>query len=330
MVKVSVLMLSWNTSFYTIPCLESFKEQTFKDFKIVLVDNGSEEKDFEKLKEYVKNVKGIKIVLKRLEKNVGITGGMNYGYKFVEGDYVIFMNNDMLVDKNFLKELVSSFENNKNIGAVLPKMYSLKDGKKIKKPQLVGGKLSFYGTLINKEAEREGINYYNKWAEFNCATGGCVMVSTKVMKELGEVYPSSYFLYFEDIDLTWRIKSKGYKIFYNPNSVVYHKGSGTIGFNKAVYTQQRFIVRNKYLTFWRNLPILEFFLISPFLLTFDVLRILKQLTRGNIQFVKSSTQGFLEFLSYASKVKTPRLGSLNDLSWSFEKISSFTRNWNRR
>lgn len=328
MAKVSVLMLNWNTSDHTIELLKSLEKQSFKDFDVVLVDNGSAAEDYEKLKMSIGNLK-LKIISKRLEKNSGITGGMNFGYKFTRGDYIIFMNNDMIATKDFLSEILAPFDRYENVGAIVPKVKFWDNGP-TSEVQFSGGKLTFYGTLMNKEMEKYGSKVYNKEAEVDCATAACFLVTRKILDKLREIFPSFYSVYFEDIDLSWRIRSAGYKIIYAPNAVVYHKGSMSIKLNKAYEGKQRFITRNKYLTFWRNLPLSDFIVVLPFMLVFDILKSLKQVFRGHIGFATSSFRGFLEFLANTDKVKAPRNGKLSDFSWEFEGIGSVKSSWSKR
>jgi GT2 family glycosyltransferase len=322
-------MLNWNTSQHTIECLESFENQTFKDFEVLVVDNGSTAEDFSKLKKGIAGIKRCKIILKRLEKNSGITGGMNFGYRFLKGDYIIFMNNDMIVTKTFLKEMLAPFERHENVGAVVPKVKFWDNGP-TGEVQFSGGKLTFYGTLINKGMEKYGSRVYNNEDEVECATAACFLVSRHTLDEIGEVFPQFYSVYFEDIDLSWRVKSAGFKIIYAPRSVVYHKGSMSINFNKVSTGKFTFITRNKYLTFWRNLPVHEFVVVFPFMVAFDILKSLKHLARGNVGYATASLRGFVDFFDSMDKVKTPRKGSLSDLSWEFESVESVSASWNKR
>lgn len=326
MVKISVLMLNWNTSFHTIECLKSFQRQSFKNFEIVLVDNGSEVKDYLKLREFVKKIK-LNVKLRRLEKNAGITGGMDYAYKFARGDYVIFMNNDMIVVNDFLSEILAPFKRHDDVGAVVPKVKFWDNGP-TDEVQFSGGKLTFYGTLMNKEMEKYGKKFYDRESKVDVATAACFLVTKKVLRELGEIFPPFYLVYFEDIDLSWRIRTMGHKIIYAPKSVVYHKGAMSVGKNSG--RNQRFIVRNKYMTFWRNLKVGDFLAVFPFLLAFDVLKSTKQILRGRFSFVKYSMIGFFEFLGNTGKVKTPRRGRLSDLSWEFESAGSIESSWSKR
>lgn len=327
--KISVLMLNWNTSKHTMECLESFRKQPYRSYEIVLVDNGSTDEDYRELKSGIGRLKGIKVILKRFKKNVGITGGMNFAYRFARGDYIIFMNNDMIVTKDFLKEALAPFENYEGVGAVVPMIKTWRDGP-TNEVQLVGGKMTFYGTLMNKGLEKFGSKVYNKESDVDCATAACFVIPRSVLRKLGEVFPPLYSVYFEDIDLSWRVRNAGLRIVYTPKSLVYHKGSMSVNLNEMPDVRQRFIMRNKYLTFWRNLPVHEFAFIFPFMIGFDLLRLLKQTLKGRLVFVKCSAEGFADFLTSTDKVRAPRGGSISMLSWEFENPRSIVTNWAKR
>lgn len=328
MVKISVLMLSWNTSACTVECLKSFKGQTLKDFEIIIVDNGSTLEDYEDLRNSIRKI-NLPIKLHRLEENQGICGGMNFAYGFAKGKYIIFMNNDMIVDDNLLKELVEPFSKYEGVGLTVPRI-NLYDGKKTQTCQFSGGRLSFYGTLIDRDAIRFGSQICNKEREVYCATGACFMVSRNTLDNLGEVFPNLYHIYFEDIDLSWRIRSAGYRMMYSPKAVAYHKGSVTTEINNVASTRFRYIVRNKYLTFWRNLRKKDFCIVFPFLLTFDIFRLVKNISKGQLNQIKEFLIGFKWFLLNLNNIKKPRKGRLSDLGWDFENIGSILSNWNKR
>jgi len=328
MVAVSVLMLSWNTGACTIECLKSFKGQLLKNLEIIVVDNGSTLEDYEGLRAEIKKI-NLPIKLYRLEKNQGICGGMNFAYGFAKGKYILFMNNDMIVDDNLLKELIEPFSKYEGVGLTVPRI-NLYDGGKTSQGQFSGGRLSFYGTLLDMDAIRFGSQVYNKEREVYCATGACFMVSRSTLDKLGETFPNLYYVYFEDIDLSWRISSAGYRMIYAPKAIAYHKGSVSTEVNNVTSTRFRYIIRNKYLTFWRNLRKRDFFIIFPFLLTFDIFRLIKSILKGQLNQIKEFLIGFGWFLLNLNNIEKPRKGRLSDLGWEFENIRSVLSNWNKR
>ncbi len=314
MVKVSIVILNWNTSRDTIECLESIKRQIYRDFEIVLVDNGSNTQEFSILKNYVSKF-GKKTRLFRLKKNIGFTGGSEYGLKKSRGKYILFLNNDTLVDKNFIKELLAPFKKYKNVGATVPKLIFYKEGKVTNILQHGGSKITYYGMIVDEAIGKKDSPKYNVEKEDECITGACFMISRKVFDTLDEGFCRFYFTYFEEVDLSWRMRSAGFKIIYAPKAVVYHKGSVSIKVNKKISTQDMFSIRNKYLTYYRNLPRSHFTAVLPIMILYDIARAGKHTLKGNPAFVVNFAAGFGKFVRERHKVKKPRMGRLSDLRW---------------
>jgi GT2 family glycosyltransferase len=312
MVNVSIVILNWNTSRDTIECLESIKKQSYKDYEIVLVDNGSEEKDFAVLKKYVEK-SGRKTRLFRIKKNIGFTGGSDSGLQKSRGKYILFLNNDTIVDKRFIIELLAPFKDPK-VGVTLPKLLFYQNGP-TKKLQHAGSKITYYGMIVDRGIGHTDSRDFSKEREDGCITGACFMISRKAFDALDETFCKFYFTYFEEVDLSWRIMNAGFKLMYAPRSVVYHKGSVSIKVNRKVSTQDMFSIRNKYLTYYRNLPRGEFFAVLPVMFLYDIGRIGKHTLKGNPAFIVNFFAGFAKFIAQRHKVKTPRRGSLSDLSW---------------
>lgn len=313
MVNVSIVILNWNTSKDTIECLKSIKRQSYKDYEIVLVDNGSASEDFSTLKSYVDN-SGRKTRLFRLRKNEGFTGGSEYGLKKSRGNYMLFLNNDTIVDKNLVKELLAPFKKNKNVGATVPKLLFYKDGN-TDILQHGGSRITYYGMIVDEGIGKNDSPRFNLEKEDECITGACFMVSRKVFDELDEGFCRFYFTYFEEVDLSWRMRSAGFKIIYAPKAVVYHKGSVSIKVNEKVSTQDMFSIRNKYLTYYRNLPRSHFAAVLPIMILYDIARAGKHTIKGNPAFVVNFAAGLGKFVKERHKVDRPRKGRLSDLRW---------------
>jgi GT2 family glycosyltransferase len=313
MVNVSIIILNWNTARDTIECLESIKKQSYKDYEIVLVDNGSEENDFAALKNYVKKF-GKKVRLFRLKKNIGFTGGSDYGLSKARGNYMLFLNNDTIVDKKFIVELLAPFKKYENVGATVPKLLFYKDGP-TKKLQHGGSRLTYYGMAVDEGLGRTDSRIFDREKEDGCITGACFMISRKVFDALDEAFCTFYFTYFEEVDLSWRMRSAGFRIMYVPKSIVYHKGSVSIKVNRRISTQDMFSIRNKYLTYYRNLPKYHFAAVLPIMVLYDIGRMGKHTLKGNPAFIVNFAAGLGKFIRERHKVKTPRRGKLSDLSW---------------
>lgn len=313
MMKVSIIILNWNTTKDTIECLESLKNQNYKDYEIILVDNNSRIEEYERLKAYVKkNILPIKLF--RTKSNLGFTGGCNFAIKNANGKYFCFLNNDTIVDKNFLSELVEPFKHDDKIGATVGKLLFHRNGKKTNIIQYAGGKLTFYGMSVSTFIGKKDGPECNNAGEQGSMTGTFV-VSRDAIKKLKELFCEFYFFYFEEADLAWRLRSNNYKVVYVPSSITYHKGSASIKANKKLSIQDIFSIRNKYLTFFRNLRPLDFLVVFPIMFVYDLGRVVKHFVKGNPIFFVNFIIGFTKFLTSTGKIRKPRMGNLSELSW---------------
>lgn len=313
MVNVSIVILNWNTSGDTVECLESIRKQRYKNYEVVLVDNGSEEGDFSKLRRYASKSRK-KIRLFRLKRNIGFTGGSEYGLEKSRGRYILFLNNDTIVDKEFITELLKPFQKYENVGATVPRLLFYKGGK-TDILQHGGSRITYYGMIVDEGIGKRDSLRFRKERDDECITGACFMISRKVFDTLDEGFCRFYFTYFEEVDLSWRIRNAGFRIIYAPKSVVYHKGSVSIRVNKKVSTQDMFSIRNKYLTYYRNLPRSHFAAVLPIMILYDIARAGKHVLKGNPAFVVNFAAGVGKFVRDRHKVMRPRMGRLSDLRW---------------
>lgn len=313
MVTVSVIILNWNTSKDTIECLDSMRGSTYRDFEVVLVDNFSSFADFKNLEDHVKKSK-LKIKLIRSRSNLGFTGGNNLGIKNSKGKFYCFLNNDTVVERNFLGELLKPFSKSKEVGCTAAKLLFYNNGK-TKILQHAGRKITFYGMPVEEAIGQKDSKKYDVEMEEGCVQGACFMVSKEAMRKIREPFCEPYFIYFEEVDMSWRIRSAGYKIIYAPKSRVYHKGSVSMKVNRALSRQETLTIRNKYLTYYRNLPVASFVMLFPLIFAYDVMRAFKHILRLNPMFLANFLIGFSQFITYRERVMKPRKGSLSELSW---------------
>ncbi len=227
--KVAIIVLNWNNWQDTFQCLKSLENLNYPNFEVIVVDNGSNEKF--QITDY-----RLQIVQIFNKENLGFAGGNNVGIKQgLKGnaDYILLLNNDTVVDKNFLKELIKVGENKKKakgkrqkakIGILGPKIYFFDEPKKI---WFAGGKINKIltkGTMRGySEFDKE---QYNKIKEVDYITGCCLLIKQEVIKKIG-LLKEDYFLYYEDTDWCLKAKKAGYKCLYVPLAKIWHKGSKT-------------------------------------------------------------------------------------------------------
>ncbi|WP_424355965.1 glycosyltransferase family 2 protein [Methanobacterium sp. MBAC-LM] len=267
--KVSIIILNWNRWKDTIECLESIYQINYSNYEVILVDNSSADNSIEKIKEYCKGkikvqskhikykhlnkpikifeytekeIKTLKnrtneyyrissskkITLIKNNKNYGFAGGNNIGIRFAlntDSQYILLLNNDTIVDPDFLAELIKTAQKYRNIGSIQSLLLK-PDGKIIDSL----GQEIYIWSAVDK-----GINSkYNPLKKDKEIFGACAAAAVypkEILKKIG-LFDENFFVIFEDVDLSWRIRLKGFKSVLAVNSIVYHKRGISESINK--------------------------------------------------------------------------------------------------
>ncbi|MBK8142094.1 MAG: glycosyltransferase family 2 protein [Chitinophagaceae bacterium] len=261
---VSIVTLTWNTTDITCDFLRSINEHcTYNNLEIIIVDNGSKDDPTGVFKSIRPDVK---VILNG--KNLGFTGGNNVGIKVATGDYLFIVNNDTEFTPGLIEGLLEIFNKYPDAGIVSPKFHYF----------FHKGTLEYAGyntvniftgrnAMVGCKEKDEG--QYNEIKETNYAHGGGMMVPRKVIEEVGGL-PEEFFIYYEEFDWCEQIKRKGYKVYYQPNSLIYHKESMTTG--KASPFKTFYHTKNRILFMRRNMSKASYFI---FLLYFTFLTVPK-------------------------------------------------------
>lgn len=216
---------------------------SYPSFEVILIDNASTDDSIKLAKEKYGRSPAL-IIIKNCA-NMGFAAGNNVGTTYAKGKYVLFLNNDTVVEPNWLIELVSVMESDAKIGAAQSKLLSLADKKTI---DSAGDFVDYYGLSFQRGWGEEDRGQYNRVEEIFSARGAAFIVRNKILSEIGAFDPDFFFCY-EDIDLSWRIRLNGHKIVFVPKSIVYHIGSGSI-INSS--TNVFHIEKNRFFTVLKN------------------------------------------------------------------------------
>lgn len=283
---VSIITLNWNSAAVTCDFLRSIKEQnTYKNIEVIIVDNASKENPTHA---FLSIYPSAKIICN--QSNLGFSGGNNKGIRQAKGDYLFIVNNDTEFTAGLLEGLIEVFEQHPKAGIVSPKFHYF-----FKK-----GTIEYAGyTSVNIFTGRNNmvgsgekdIGQYKEVTQTNYAHGGAMMVSKKVITEVGFM-PEAFFLYYEELDWSVQIKKKGLQIYFQPNSLIYHKESMTTGKESPLKTF--YLTRNRILFMRRNisLPGLSIFFIYFTLFTIPK-NTLNYLLRRQTKHLKSFWKGIL-------------------------------------
>lgn len=208
---VSIIIVNYNGRSYLEECFASLMKVTYPNYEIIIVDNNSSDDSIE----FVKN-NFPKIMIIKLEKNYGFAEPNNIGAKNAHGDFLLFLNNDTIVEPNFVSELVKVITQNSKIA--ICQSLLLKPNGDIDSS---GDFVDIYGRAFNSR------NKVTSVQRILSARGASMLINKKIFQELGG-FDENFFASFEDVDLGWRACICGYDVMLVPNSIVYHEGSQTI------------------------------------------------------------------------------------------------------
>ena len=283
--KVSIILVNYNGLKDTISCVESLQGISYQNYEIIIVDNGSEN-DYRLLKDVYS---GTNIKILSTNNNIGFSGGNNVGIKYAlesKSDYILLLNNDTVVESDFLTSMVQTAEKNNDEVVVTCKiMYE-------SRRDIVwyaGGSFS----KITSRTVSYGINKiddeFSSVKHVTFASGCCMLIPCYVVRVVG-LMDEKYFLYCEDTDYCLRIIRSGYKIIFEPKSKIYHKVSASA--NRLPGIQTYYLVRNKLYIIKKYVDIKFRLLAYGYLL----IEIIKRLMTREYDYI-SAKDGFKDFCS---------------------------------
>lgn len=263
MPRVSIIIVNWNGLEHLETCLESLKAQTFREFEVVLVDNGSADGSQQFIKARYPWVK-----LVELRENTGFATGNNVGLAHASGEYIVALNNDTRAEANWLETVVRVADDNPHVGMVGSRICSFDDpdlidslGHGVCRDGMSRGRfrLRRYSTIRMQEVEEI------------LFPSACVALYRRAMLDQTGFFDDDFFAYAEDTDLGLRGRLAGWDALLATGAVVYHKYSKTGG----VFSPFKIylVERNHYWVALKNFP-LPLLLLVPF---FTVVRYLVQL-----------------------------------------------------
>lgn len=222
--SVTVIVLNWNGRELLEDCLGSLEKVDYNHFNVLVVDNGSTDNSVEYVTSTFPNVD-----ILELNENLGFAAGNNAGFKHAVLAYnmkfVIFLNNDTIVDENFIKPLLLPF-NDLTVGQTAPKIFYESEKEKI---WYAGGKVNLWtGNIFHEGIRKIDTERFKKNKNTDYATGCCFCIKTSDFEKLNG-FDESFSMYGEDVDLSLRVMKSGKNVFFIPESKIYHKVSASIG-----------------------------------------------------------------------------------------------------
>jgi GT2 family glycosyltransferase len=293
---IAIVVLNYNKRNDILDCLKSIFNLEYPEIEVIVVDNGSTDGSPEAIKSEYPDVH-----LVECKKNLGVAGGRNIGIKYADQNfnykYLLFLDDDIVIDKKALTEMVCSFYKDKSIGIVAPKCLMSKT------PGVIGyaGGMSvnlFSGKITNIGGGEKDEGQFDKTG-FISSCGGLCLISKELINQVG-IFDEKFNPYgWEDVDLSLRARQKGFKIFYNHKAVIYHKG-GKKGRGKAI-NEYEFSKSNNYFYLIKKHSNLFQLLVLCCVLPARIMIIaVKELFKGEFKTISAQVRGILSLFKQPS------------------------------
>lgn len=241
---VSVILVNFRGADDTTEAVHGLRQLNWpqEDLEIVVVENGSGDDSLEKLKAL-----GDDVVLVESKENLGFTGGCNLGVSMSNGEYIAFLNNDARPDADWIQSAIDTFRTGADIGAVASKVLDW-EGERV---DYVDGSITWYGMGYKPHAGEKDRESWDKEKDVLFGTGAAMFIRADVFEELGG-FDDNYFMFYDDVDLGWRMNLLGYRFRFQPKSLAYHKHHASM--NKFGNFRETYLLeRNALYTLYKNL-----------------------------------------------------------------------------
>lgn len=223
---ISIIIIHYKTKHLLRGCIEPLLRQAYKDLEIIFIDNNSEDGS----PEYVrKNWPQIKVVANK--KNIGYAGAGNQGIELSKGEYVFITNPDIILTPEYFEKAIAKFLKEPTVAALTGKVlqYDFEKGKPTGLIDTTGLKMFRSRRVIDRGQSEKDHGQYDEEEYVFGVSGACPLYRREALEDVkicGEYLDNDFFMYKEDVDLSWRFKLFGWKCLYYPKIVAYH-GRGT-------------------------------------------------------------------------------------------------------
>jgi GT2 family glycosyltransferase/glycosyltransferase involved in cell wall biosynthesis len=215
MPRVAVVLVNYKGADDTITCLRAFDDVDWpaERLQLIVVDNASGDGSAERIRSAV-----LRAVVVESPVNTGFAGGCNAGVAAADADYIGFINNDARPHRDWVRAAVDALSRDRSIAAVASKVLDW-DGKSV---DFVDGSLTFYGMGYKREVTLPDDPAYDEPRDVLFATGAAMFVRADVFADVGG-FDERFFMFYEDVDLGWRLNLFGHRVRYVPTSIAFHK-----------------------------------------------------------------------------------------------------------
>lgn len=271
---ISIIIVNHNKRDLLRECLDSLKGQGVKDIEVIVIDNASSDRSVEMVSAYYPEVRLIQNA-----RNLLFCKAYNQGIDISKGSFVLCINNDVILDKDYLKEALFSIGLNKEIGMISGKILRM-DEKTIDSTGLFLGRNR---KAIERGYGKKDIGQYDKPGYVFGASGAAMFLRKSMLLDVRDsngYFDETFKIYYEDLDLCWRAQKKGWKTYYNPKAVAYHtRGATAVGgvnnkslkiFPRLPHDLKRKYIKNRYGCIRKNDSLGSFLMNLPFIVIYEI------------------------------------------------------------
>lgn len=306
--KVAIVILNWNGAKLLRQFLPSVIGYSKNDFtKIVVADNGSTDDSIPILQAEFPQLE-----ILDLKQNHGFAKGYNEALKQLDAEFFVLLNSDVEVTEGWLDEPIRILESDASVAAVQPKIRSFHHRNEFEYAGAAGGFIDRFGyplcrgRIFNVLETDSG--QYDQQTDIFWASGACMFIRAAHFHEAGG-FDADFWAHMEEIDLCWRLKNKGYRIAFCPESMVYHVGGGTLAYDNPMKLFLNF--RNNLWLLYKNLPANQLFYTITLRMILDAFAAFKLLAEFNLNGIKSVLKAHYHFYKSLPRLREKRISGLS-------------------
>jgi len=267
---ISIIILNYNGGKFIEECIKSIMDSNYSSYEIILVDNNSDDNSHKICKE-----KFPQIILIENKSNLGYCEGNNIGIRKAKGEYLVILNPDTLVEKEWLGHLLNAYKKNGR-GLYQPKLLAIDNRKRI---NTMGNMINLFGFGYSSKKGSEDDNSKTDIEQIGYASGACLFILKKDLYEIG-FFDSFLFAYHDDLDLGWRAMQQNIKSFLVPKSIVYHAESFIFKWSKMKFY---LLERNRWYCLLTHYSKKTYYKILPSLILIEFFMFFYYLSKGMIK-----------------------------------------------
>ena len=288
-ITISVVIPNWNGEGVILDCLKSIASQSHNPIETIVVDNGSIDNSIELIKN---NYPGVVVI--RNKKNLGFAEGVNIGIRAAKAEYVFLLNNDAECEKDCLSELIKTATKEKS--DITQAVILTANGKLI---DSVGDEYSTWGLPYPGMRNQPASQLPDADKAIFSASGGASLYKKSLFDEVG-YFDSSFFAYYEDVDISMRAQLMGKTIYLSSKAIVHHKMNYTA--DKIPGFGREMAIKNSIYLFWKNLPFPLILKVLPRSLYSNIRMTGAALTKGySLAAIKAQLTALVNFPSIIIK-----------------------------